>query len=170
MRVQVVPYDQAWSQLYKAESGRIERALGRVVANIHHVGSTAVPGLAAKPIIDILLSVLSLNELDSSTRKLEKIGYEALGEFGIPSRRYFRKDDMSGMRTHQIHAFAAGSHDLLRHIAFRDYLMAHPKVAAEYGRLKSDLANQYPSDIDRYISGKDSFVKEHEAKALKWCK
>jgi GrpB-like predicted nucleotidyltransferase (UPF0157 family) len=97
---------------------------------------------------------------------MEALAYEALGEFGIPGRRYFRKggDD----RTHQAHVFQVGDPGVERHLAFRDYLRAHPGVAAEYGVLKAGLAQQFPEDIDKYMDGKDAFVKAAEQEALRW--
>jgi GrpB-like predicted nucleotidyltransferase (UPF0157 family) len=99
---------------------------------------------------------------------LEALGYEAMGEFGIAGRRYFRLDDSDGTRTHQIHAFEAGVPNVVRHLAFRDYMRAHPSIAEEYGALKERLANAHPRDMAAYNDGKDAFVKEHERRALLW--
>jgi GrpB-like predicted nucleotidyltransferase (UPF0157 family) len=99
---------------------------------------------------------------------LEALGYEAKGEFGIPGRRYFRKDDAEGIRTHQVHAFGAGSPGAARHLAFRDYMRAHPGIAREYGALKARLARAHPHDMQAYMDGKDAFVREHERRALLW--
>jgi GrpB-like predicted nucleotidyltransferase (UPF0157 family) len=89
-----------------------------------------------------------------------------MGEFGIRGRRYYRKGGDN--RTHQIHAFEVGDANIDRHIAFRDYLAAHPAIRLEYQNLKIQLAKQFDNDIDQYCAGKDSFVKHHEAKALQW--
>jgi GrpB-like predicted nucleotidyltransferase (UPF0157 family) len=131
---------------------------------IHHIGSTAVPGLAAKPIIDILMEVTALEELDALNQRMESIGYTPKGEFGIPGRRYFQKggDD----RTHHLHAFARGDFNLARHLAFRDYLRGHPEVAREYGELKRAVAKTCENDIGRYCDGKDAFVKDIESIAI----
>jgi GrpB-like predicted nucleotidyltransferase (UPF0157 family) len=101
---------------------------------IHHVGSTAVPGLAAKPIIDILIEVTGLEALDALHEDMKVIGYKPKGEFGIPGRRYYQKGGKQ--RTHQIHAFVTGDFNVTRHIAFRDYLRANSDVAREYGEVK----------------------------------
>ena len=93
---------------------------------------------------------------------------QAMGEFGMQGRRYFRKDSGAGVRTHQVHAFAAGSPHLARHLAFRDYLRAHPETAREYGTLKLRLAESCRGDVEAYIAGKDAFVKDAERKALEW--
>ena len=91
-----------------------------------------------------------------------------MGEFGIPGRRYFRLDDASGRRTHQVHAFEVGAPEVLRHLAFRDYMRAHSAAAREYGELKQSLARAHPLDRNGYIEGKDAFVKEHVRRALLW--
>jgi N-acetylglutamate synthase-like GNAT family acetyltransferase len=96
------------------------------------------------------------------------LGYEAKGEFGIPGRRYFRLDDATGLRTHQVHSFEIRSHNVIRHLAFRDYMRAHADIAAEYGELKQRLARENPHDMAAYIDGKDFFVKNHERRALHW--
>ena len=168
MRVQVVAHDPTWKDAFEAEATQIAQALGDVVVSVHHIGSTAIPGIAAKPIIDILLEVDDLVRLDNGTSAIERLGYEAMGEFGISGRRYFRKNDASGIRTHQVHAFQAGSGEGERHLAFRDYLIAHPVEAREYGALKQRLAKDHPDDIDAYMDGKDSYIKERERKAIAW--
>lgn len=91
-----------------------------------------------------------------------------MGEFGIEGRRYFRRDDAIGRRTHQIHAFVKGSPHVHRHVAFRDFMRAHPSLAAKYGSLKSQLAEAHPHDIEAYMDGKDALIKELEAQALAW--
>lgn len=166
--IRVVSHDPAWSARFEAEAERIAEAVGEAAVRIHHIGSTAIPQTKAKPIIDILLEVTSLGVLDQKTPLLEALGYEAKGEFGIPDRRYFRLNDTGGTRTHQIHAFEVGVPNVVRHVAFRDYMRAHPLVAEEYGALKERLANAHPRDMAAYMDGKDAFVKEHERRALLW--
>jgi GrpB-like predicted nucleotidyltransferase (UPF0157 family) len=168
MRVRVLPHNPAWKRAYDADADAIARALGDIVAAIHHIGSTAIPGIPAKPIIDILLEVGDIARLDANQSALERLGYEGLGEFGIPGRRYFRKDDAAGKRTHQIHAFQADNPGIGRHFAFRDYMIAHPEAARAYGELKRRLARVHPDDIQAYMDGKAAFIKEHQAKALVW--
>ncbi len=168
MKVEVVPYDPLWPVQFESEQSAIASSLGDVLDRAHHIGSTAVEGISAKPIIDILLEVRSLELLDEAAEKLELMGYEAKGEFGISGRRYFRKGGFN--RTHQIHAFKTGDPHVLRHLAFRDYLKSHPVVRREYGELKLRLAADCNDDLDKYCDGKDAFVKHHEAKALAWNK
>ena len=165
--VTIVPYRESWPDDFAAEAARLRTALGPACVRLHHIGSTAVPGLAAKPIIDVLVEAESLAALDARGGEMEKLGYEVMGEFGLPERRYFRKDDAAGVRTHQVHAWLAGSPELARHLAFRDYLRKHPEVAREYGALKGRLVAA-SRDLEAYIAGKDAFVKEVERRALAW--
>lgn len=164
--VVVVAYDPSWPQAFACEAGLIEGALGPGV-RLHHIGSTSVPGLAAKPVIDVLMEVACLAALDGEAAVMEALGYEVMGAFGIEGRRYFRKDDARGLRTHQIHAFETGSPHLARHLAFRDYLRAHGDVAAKYGALKLRLAETC-ADAGAYMDGKDGFVKRVEGEAVAW--
>ncbi len=165
--IRVVDYNPAWEQMFRKEAEKIRVILGANAVAIHHIGSTAVPGLRAKPIIDILPVVRELDPVDKLNGQFEALGYECLGEFGIPGRRYYRKggDD----RTHQIHLFSAQNEaEIRRHLAFRDYLRSHPQAAAVYGELKSRLATRYPEDIDGYCDGKAPFVQSLEQVALHW--
>ena len=163
-KIKVIEYDQSWPERFKEESNLLREMLGDLAVEVHHIGSTAVPGLAAKPIIDILIEVTDLAALDARNRDMELIGYEPKGEFGIPGRRYFQKGGDS--RTHQIHAFAAGDVHVRRHIAFRDYLRSNPGIADEYGVLKKKVAETCGNDIGKYCDGKDAFVKNHEEIAV----
>jgi len=166
--IRVVAHDPGWTAKFELEAERIVEAIGEVVVRAHHIGSTAISGMKAKPVIDVLLEVASLQALDQKAALLESLGYEALGEFGISGRRYFRLDDSSGTRMFQVHAFEAGVPDVIRHIAFRDYMRAHSSAAVAYGALKERLAKAHPHDRSAYIDGKDAFVKEHERLALLW--
>ena len=99
---------------------------------------------------------------------MDELGYEAMGEFGIPDRRYFRKDDQNGFRTHQVHVFETGSSQITRHLAFRDFMIAHAEQALAYNDLKRRLAKEYPSDAEAYMDGKDPFIKEIDRRAAIW--
>lgn len=164
----VLDHDPDWVASFEKEANRIRAALGANLVNIHHIGSTSITHTKAKPVIDMLLEVSSLDELDQQSASLQALNYEAKGEFGIPGRRYFRLDDAAGRRTHQVHSFEAGSKNVIRHLAFRDYMRAHPTIATEYGELKQRLAKENPDNMAAYIDGKDAFVKEHERRALHW--
>lgn len=155
----VVDYDPLWPLLFRKEADAISRILGDNLVLIHHIGSTSVPFLAAKPIIDIMPVVKDLSGVDAVSGEFVKLGYEYLGEFGIKGRRYLRKGGQE--RTHQIHIFQMEDDtNILRHLAFRDYLRSHRDVAMEYAALKKDLAARFPYDMDGYCDGKDAFCKE----------
>jgi len=166
MKVEVVEYNSEWREKFITEKLLLAEYLGDLLTGIHHIGSTSVPGLAAKPIIDIILEVNTLSELDKLTPTMELLGYVAKGEFGIPGRRYFTKGGFN--RTHQIHAFESEDPNVNRHIAFRDYLKSHPSVLQKYADLKKQLAKICNNDIDRYCGGKDKFIKHYELKAIAW--
>ena len=164
-KIEVVKYDPSWPERFTEESNLLRKTLGDIAVAVHHIGSTAVPGCAAKPIIDILVEVTDLAVLDARNRDMELIGYKPKGEFGIPGRRYFQKGGDN--RTHQIHAFIAGDVNVSRHIAFRDYLRSNPRVAEEYGALKKKVTETCDNDIEKYCDGKDAFVKHHEEIAVR---
>jgi GrpB-like predicted nucleotidyltransferase (UPF0157 family) len=167
-RVIVSPHNPAWAAAFTRESAALALALGDPRVTFHHIGSTAIPGICAKPIIDLLAVVGNLDELDGRSPQMQALGYEVMGEFGIPGRRYFRRDDATGRRTHQIHAFATGSPNIERHLAFRDFMRTHPDHARRYSDLKRRLAAQHPEDIEAYMDGKDAFIKRMEAMAAAW--
>jgi len=164
----VVPHDPAWRQKFELEAAELASALGPAAVAIHHIGSTAIPGVVAKPVIDVLVEATSVEAIDDRTESVEALGYEAKGEFGIRGRRYFRKDDAAGVREYHVHAFEAGSENVARHLAFRDYLRSHPAVAEAYSRLKRELARRHPSDIEAYRAGKDPFIQATQRVALAW--
>ena len=165
--ITVLPYDPAWEAAFQREKALLREILGENCLEIYHIGSTAVPDLAAKPVIDLMPVVTRLEEVDGASRALEDAGYEYLGEFGIPGRRYLRKG--GDLRTHQVHIFAAtDQNNIRRHLAFRDYMRAHPQAREVYAQLKKDLALRFPYDIEGYCNGKDTFVQAVQAEALAW--
>jgi len=167
-RIIVAAYDPLWPREFERAAGEVVAALGPKLLAIHHIGSTSIPGIHAKPVIDMLAVVADLAAVDQRRAAMEQLGYEVMGEFGIPARRYFRRDDSTGRRTHQIHAFADGSPHVRRHLAFRDFMRAHPALAGEYSDLKRRLAEAHPHDMEAYMDGKDGFIKEMESRALEW--
>ena len=158
-KVEVVKHNPEWRNLFKAESQTISNILGQNIVGVHHIGSTAIPYIYAKPIIDLLVEVNNIEDIDRHNKDMKQIGYQAMGEFGINGRRYFRKDNASGIRTHHVHIFETSSPQVKRHIAFRDYMLAHPSDAKQYSDLKRKLAQQFPYDIESYMDGKDEFIK-----------
>lgn len=163
----MIPYDPEWQQEFAREAAHLTNTLRENVVTVHHVGSTAIPGIYAKPVLDMLLAVRSVEALDEKQSEIEALGYEARGEYGIPGRRFYRRDNAQGERTHQIHAFEAGSPQITRHLAFRDYMIAHPEAAQEYSDLKRELAAKHPSDIEAYMDGKDAFIQEIDRRAAR---
>ncbi len=160
--VVVVPYDEAWPSLFEEERARIERAIVPRMEQIEHIGSTSVPGLAAKPVIDIMVGVRSLEDSPALVGRLEAIGYEYVPEFEqqIPFRRYFRKL-RGGRRTHQIHLVERSNAEWwVRHVLFRDYLRAHPEVAEGYARLKYEVSDRFREDRAAYTDAKTGFISE----------
>ena len=166
--VKVVPYDNDWPRLFQLEVIRLRKALGDEIVSAYHIGSTAIPGMRAKPIIDILLEVKSISKIEDCNDVMIGLGYNPRGELGIPGRRYFSRDETVDVRTHHVHAFQKGDKNIERHIAFRDYMIAHPDAAREYDQLKTNLSRVFQWDIDGYCKGKESFVDEMEQKALLW--
>jgi GrpB-like predicted nucleotidyltransferase (UPF0157 family) len=166
--VEVVPHDPRWRAAFEAEAKHVAAALGKNAVAIHHIGSTAIPGIYAKPVIDLLVEVREIGGVDGRSPAMEALGYEVMGELGIPGRRYFRKDDPEGTRTHQVHAFEAGSAEAERHLAFRDYMIAHPDDAMRYSELKRKLAAEHPLSMDGYMDGKDGFIREMDRRAAEW--
>ena len=167
-KVEVVPHDPRWRDAFEAEAKQVAAALGENVVAVHHIGSTAIPNIFAKPVVDMLVEVRDIAEVDGRSSAMESLGYEVMGEYGIPGRRYFRKDNQEGIRTHHIHAFEAGSAEVERHLAFRDYMTAHPSEAQAYSELKRKLAEEHPQSIDGYMDGKDGFIKEMNRRAALW--
>ncbi len=171
VHVRVEPYSPAWAAQFKAEAARVARALGDALLEVHHIGSTAVPGLAAKPVIDMMPVVRDLASADARRESLEALGYEWCGEFGIPGRRYLRRSSPSDpdLRLFQLHVFSQDSvDDIRRHLAVRDYLRTHADAARAYGALKGRLARRFPEDIDAYCDGKDDFVQHLQHDAVAW--
>lgn len=165
--IEVLPYDPNWPLIYRAEVAQISPILGANLAVAHHIGSTAVPGLAAKPTIDILLVVRELQALDACNTALAALGYQPKGEHGILGRRYFSKKEADRHLFH-MHAYAEGHADIIRHLDFRDYLIAHPGAAVDYQTLKQGLAHQFRDAPAEYTAGKADFILEIERRAAGW--
>lgn len=159
-KVEVVPFDPEWHRQFGEAAVEISRIFGNECIEIHHIGSTSVEGLSAKPVIDLLPVVRSIENVDAFNGKMADAGYMAKGENGLPGRRYFQKG--GNERTHHVHIYEEGSPEINRHLAFRDYLRTHPEKAKEYGTLKEELAAEYPQDIKKYIAGKAELVSEIE--------
>ena len=167
--VVIVDYDPTWPARFEAGRSAILDAIGEYAVATEHMGSTAVPGLAAKPIIDIMVLVRDLGDAPACVPRLASLGYDYVPEFEaeMPERRYFRKGPPSG-RTHHLHMYAAGEDHWRRYLLFRDYLRAHPEAARQYADLKRGLAERFGSDREGYTDAKTAFVRAIEAKARVW--
>jgi len=166
-KVILVPHDPNWANQAALEAKRIREGLSIQVLAVHHIGSTAIPSIKAKPILDFVLVVQSLHELDKNDAEMEALGYEPKGERGIPGRRFFSKDT-HGKRSHHVHAFQQNNSEIERHIIFRDYLLNHPEDAAAYERLKVKLAKKFPNRSGDYTEGKSDFIYQIVEKAQRW--
>ncbi|MCA0375506.1 MAG: GrpB family protein [Gemmatimonadetes bacterium] len=156
--VTVVPYDPSWPDTFARLHALVWPAVQHASLRLEHVGSTAVPGLAAKPVIDATIVVASPRDIPFVVKGLVTIGYAHRGDLGVPGREAFRAPASSPLPAHHLYASPRHSVSLRNHLGLRDHLRAHPEVAAAYGALKVSLAQQFPDDIDRYIAGKTAFI------------
>jgi GrpB-like predicted nucleotidyltransferase (UPF0157 family) len=154
--VELAPHAEEWHRLFAQEEARLRDAVGEHVAAIEHVGSTAICGISAKPIIDIAVGVREIADAEKCVRPLEGMGYEYRGENGIPGRYYFIKGEP---RTHHLHMVELGSEFWKSHLLFRDYLRRRPEVAKGYEAVKIELARKYPDDRGAYTDGKGVFIR-----------
>jgi GrpB-like predicted nucleotidyltransferase (UPF0157 family) len=163
--IEIVPPDPAWPTRFAVVRGRIADTLGPVAMRVDHVGSTAVPGLAAKPIIDIQVSVADLEDEDAYTPGLASLGWPLRAREA--EQRFFCEPGGVTRATH-VHVCAATSEWERRHLLFRDYLRAHPDRARSYGELKLALAARYRHDRIAYTEAKGPFIDETMARADGW--
>lgn len=164
--IEVIDYDSSWHAAFAAEKIHLQEAIGSNAVSVEHIGSTAVVGLAAKPIIDILIAVTSLSELDRANDVIAALGYAVKGENGITGRRYFQKG--TNQRSHHVHAFKVDDIHLHRHRVFKDYLIAHNEIALAYGLIKKSAAAKSNNDVNVYMAFKNSFIQKHQQLALEW--
>jgi GrpB-like predicted nucleotidyltransferase (UPF0157 family) len=166
----VSDYDPNWPAMFEQERARIKGALGAFAVAIEHAGSTAVPGLPSKPIIDLLVGVPSLEEATQRCiAPIRELGYVYIPEYAawLPGELFFRKGP-PGPWTHHVHLMEPGHWRWEALLVFRDYLRAHPEAAEAYARVKRGLAAASKDDIEAYRTGKGAFVEETTAKARAW--
>jgi GrpB-like predicted nucleotidyltransferase (UPF0157 family) len=164
--VELLPHSPEWAERARAEGARLQAALAKALVAAHHIGSTSIPGIAAKPIVDLIPEVTSLEALDAAKERVMALGFEWWGEYGIASRRYCTLTDASGKRTVQLHCFATGSPHIARHLAFRDYMRRHPDRAREYEAEKIRARDLHPTDSHAYTDTKSAWIAAVEAEAL----
>ena len=155
----VEPYNEAWKQDFTDIRKELAEALGDLAIKIEHVGSTSVPGLSAKPIIDIDVVIKDRSVLPSVIEALGKIGYQHEGDQGIPGREAFKYEGKDHLRKHHLYVCSEDASELKRHLSFRDYLLEHPEAVSEYSRIKEEGAVLFPHDIDKYIEHKTPFIE-----------
>ena len=166
--VDLQPHAPAWAVAAEREAARLSSALGAQLLAVHHVGSTAIPGIRAKPILDLLPAVRNLDALDAARPRVEALGYAWWGSYGLPGRRYCTLDDpATGRRRVQLHCYEHGSPEIERHLAFRDHLRSHPVVAAAYDAEKARCRAQHPMDSHAYTACKSDWIRRVEAEAVR---
>jgi GrpB-like predicted nucleotidyltransferase (UPF0157 family) len=154
--VVVVDYDEAWPGIFEALRVRVARGLGDLAIAVEHVGSTAIPGLAAKPIVDIDVVIASRDALPAAIAALRRLGYAYRGDQGVPGREAFEAP--AGVPPHHLFVCTADSPELQCHLVFRDYLRRHDDAARAYEALKRELSERYRDDREAYTDGKGGFV------------
>ena len=168
LKVELLPHDPLWAATAEQESRHIEAALGDSLIAVHHIGSTAIPGIRAKPVIDLMPVVTWLDRLDQAQGRIEALGYGWWGEYGLPGRRYCEKDDPeTGRRLFQLHCYQNGSPEIRRHLAFRDYLLGRPDLARAYEAEKLRCQALHPNDSHAYSDCKDAWIRRVEREALR---
>ncbi len=161
--VKLSPYSALWRTRYRTEKYRLRRYTTGLTYQIEHIGSTAIQGLDAKPIIDMAIMAPSLKRLSFWIKRLEIAGYTYKGEYGLPGRHFFTRHDPV---THHLHLVAKGSDHWNRWILFRDYLQTHPLEAVRYNKLKKALARKYAHNREAYTRAKTPLINQLLAKAL----
>ncbi len=165
--VELVPHNPEWSQLADEEISRLRDGLSFPIIGIYHIGSTSIPGIKAKPILDFVMEVDDLENVKNAVAEFEDLEYQSKGEFGIPGRQFFTRDT-EGERSHHLHVFQKGHPDIERHTVFRDYLRANPDAAREYEKLKEKLARRFPKQSSNYTAAKSDFILSMDEVARYW--
>lgn len=157
-QVSIEDYSGEWPEAFEEERDRLVAVLGPLALAVEHVGSTSVPGLCAKPVIDIAIGVTDLLTGKECVAALSALGYEYKGDAGIPGRHFFAKGSPEN-RTHYVHVEPLNGMLWRNHILFRDYLRCHPDEVVAYGQLKRALAEKFSEDRDAYALGKNNYIE-----------
>ncbi|WP_332651577.1 GrpB family protein [Lysinibacillus sp. 54212] len=165
MKVRLTEYTSEWTCMFEAEVECLKNIFGHEIISFEHFGSTSIPGMKAKPVIDMMCIVKDIRKIDSYNEKMQSLAYDPAGEWGIDGRRLFRKGGEN--RTHHIHFYQLANPQIERHLVFRDYLIAHPDEVIRYSSFKEELANKFEYTRD-YSPAKKEFVSEMEKKAWDW--
>ena len=167
--IRVVEHDPGWARQADEELRCVGEALGPLAVRLEHVGSTAVPGLAAKPVLDLQLSVASIEPRAGYIGPLQRLGYLFAPDPDSPDFHFFGKP-AGRPRSHHLHVCEAGSSHEFRHLAVRDFLREHSDEAARYAALKHELVKRHPQDRLEYMAGKEQYVTELEGRAVVWAR
>ena len=159
-KIVVKPYSPTWNWSFLLIRKRLQRVLDTSNEFIHHVGSTSVEGLPAKPIVDIDLEIKSFNVFEIVKEKLQRLGYRHVGDQGIKGREVFKLKRWSLLPKHHLYVCVTGSSELNRHLGFRNYLIANPKTKEAYGKLKLEAAKKHPYDMDAYLKTKGELINK----------
>lgn len=160
-------FNEKWKLLYDEEKSLLKQIFDEELLNIHHIGSTAIPGMLAKPVIDILIEVQDINHVTQYQKQMEDNGYIFRGDNGIKGRRYFVKNN-NHLRTHHIHIYQVNSFEAVKHLSFRDYLIEHADEAERYKCFKEKFRKENPGDIKFYQESKSFLVEELVKSAYQW--
>ncbi len=155
--VELEEYNPKWADDYKKEEKLLKEVLGDEIIEIHHIGSTSIPGLKAKPVIDILIVIKSLNDIDKIEEILKNYDYENRGQQGVSDRYFFAKGSEDA-RTHYIHFVEPNSNTYYNQVYFKKYLIEHPEYIKKYCDLKQELASKYANERPKYTQGKNEFI------------
>lgn len=165
--VELQPHDPTWAEEARYESARLSHMLGNALVTVHHVGSTAIPGIRAKPILDFIPEFATILALDETRGLLESLGYVWWGEYGLSGRRYCTLDDPStGRRRVQLHGYLTGSAEIVRHLAFRDFLRTRTDVAQAYDAEKDRCRVLHPLDSHAYSDCKGAWIHRIQEEAM----
>lgn len=169
-KVELLEHNPEWAEMARQEAARFTAALGgdARLLTVHHIGSTSIPGIVAKGVIDLMPEVTSVEWLDEMQSRLEAAGYQFWGEYGLPGRRFCPRNGEDGWRCANLHCYTSGAPELIRHLAFRDYLRAFPDKAREYETMKQACAARHPEDAHAYTDCKDEWIQATQILALAW--
>ncbi|MGV3615311.1 MAG: GrpB family protein [Fimbriimonas sp.] len=169
--IELHPHSDTWASGARALIAQVATILGEIVVASHHIGSTSIPGIRAKPILDVMLLVSDLGLVDQMRREMREAGFEPRGEQGISGRRYFvQADAATGARLAHIHVYEVDSPEVERHLAFRDYLRAHPDRAQAYEAEKLRCQTLHPTEKNAYAQAKDAWIRAEETDAIAWAR
>lgn len=169
MPVDLVPHDARWAERATHEAARLREALGANLLEVHHIGSTAILGIVAKPIVDLMPEVRAIAAVDEANDAMAALGFCAHGEFGIEGRRYFTwVNPASGQRELHVHVFERGSEHVTRHLAFRDFMCALPTEARAYEAEKRRCRDLHPTNSRAYSEAKSPWIAAAQERALAW--